>query len=97
VRDGAHGPETICDLEDPAVIADPPSTTVTASCAYDVSKVAIGYTFSCTILIPGSTEARYKVQFQTPLHGKWWYVASNDAGPETPREIRSLAHLETTY
>jgi hypothetical protein len=97
VQNSARGPETICDLQDPSVVTDPPSTTVTASCAYDISKVAIGYSFSCTILNPGSTEAQYVVQFQTPMHGKWWYVASSTAGPGTPAELRSVSYWETRY
>jgi hypothetical protein len=79
------------------VVADPPSTTITASCAYNNSEVAIGYSFSCTILNPGSIEARYLVQLQTPLHGKWWYVASSTTGPGAPEEMRSLSHWLTLY
>lgn len=97
VRDSARGPETICDLQDPAVIADPPTSTITVSCAYDMSKASIGYTFGCTVLNPGSTETRYVVQLQTPLDGKWWYVASSAAGTDPPQEIRSVSYWEARY
>jgi hypothetical protein len=84
-------------LQDPAVVADPPETTVTASCAYDISKVAIGYSFSCTILNPGSTEDGYVVQLETPLRGKWWYVASTAGWTGTPAEFHSVSYWEKRY
>lgn len=92
-----RGPATICDLQNPAVNPNPPTTTVTAACAYDASKVAIGYTFDCTILDPGSVETRYTVQFQAPLAGKWWIDASSAAATEPPEEIRPVAYWEARY
>jgi hypothetical protein len=67
------------------------------SCAYNVSKAAIGYTFGCRVLNPGSTESRYVVQLQTPLEGKWWFVASSVAEVEPPEEIRSVSYWEASY
>lgn len=82
----------------------PASVAVTASCAYDVSKVAIGYIFSCTVGNPtydqGSayrTQTQYRVQLQTPLGGRWWYVAEGSTGPGEPAEFHSLAYLETRH
>lgn len=97
VRNSPRGPETICDLQDPAVYTDPPTSTITASCDYNITRVAIGYSFTCAILNPGSPEATYEVQFQTPQNGKWWYVASSTAGTEPPEAIRSLSYWETHY
>jgi hypothetical protein len=97
VQGSARGPETTCDLQSPAVNADPPTAVITASCAYDTSKAAIGYTFGCTVLDPGSIETRYAIQLQTPLEGKWWYVASSAATTEPPEAIRSVSYWEDRY
>lgn len=104
IRNGADGAETTCQFGDPEVEVHPASVAVTASCAYDVSKVAIGYIFSCTVGDPtydqGSaytTQTQYRVQLQTPLRGQWWYVAKGRAGPRAPAEFHSLAYLETRH
>lgn len=94
VSTGAQGPQTVCALEDPAVNSNPPTTTIRASCDYDITRVAIGYTFSCVIQESGLSEIKYDVQLQTPQEDRWWYVASNTAETEPPEEIRSVSFWE---
>jgi hypothetical protein len=67
-----------------------------------MAKVAIGYTFDCTVNYPsdagnnpeGFSEEQYQVQLQTPQGGKWWYVLQgsglNETFPPTAFEAASF-------
>jgi hypothetical protein len=104
VRNSVAGEETKCWFGGPDVGGNLTSVAVTASCAYDVSKVAIGYMFSCTVAYPTydqdsayTTPTHYQVQLQTPQRGQWWYVADDRTGSGAPGAVHSLSYLKRQH
>jgi hypothetical protein len=86
-----QGPITQCSSANP-MGQYPAFANLTASCAYDLSKVVIGYKFNCQVDSPhiynvstdsgwveciDSTSTNWEIQMQTPQSGKWHFYFDN--------------------